>query len=103
MPETAAKPRSSRRLVWSIGLLALVMSVSTVLQVHHYGETRPMAPDPADGRTHAVKIHQKVVYLTAGEYGAAITSHVMAIAAIGIFLGLLLKSRSKVTKEGQAK
>ena len=103
MPETTTKPRSSRRLVWSIGLLALIMSVSTVLQVHHYGATRPTVSDRADGRTHAVKIHQKVVYLTAGEYGAAITSHVMAIAAIGVFLGLLLKSRSKVTKEGQPK
>ena len=100
---TTAKARPSRRLVWSIGLLALVMSVLTVLQVHHYGATRPTVADRADGRTHAVKIHQKVVYLTAGEYGAAITSHVMAIAAIGIFLGLLLKSRSKVTTEGQPK
>jgi hypothetical protein len=79
--------------VWSIGLLALVMSVATVFQVHHYGETRPTIPDPANGRTHAVKIHERVVYLSGGEFGAAITSHVMAIGAIGVFLGLLLKSR----------
>jgi hypothetical protein len=99
MPETATKPRSSRRLAWAVGLMALVMSVLTVYQVHRYGETRPTAADPASGRTHAVKIHERIVYLTGGEYGAAVTSHVMAIGAIGVFLGLLLKSRAK--KPGQ--
>jgi len=48
-----------------------------------------------------VKIHQKVVYLTAGEFGAAVTSHVMAIAAIGIFLGLLLRARARRSGQGQ--
>jgi hypothetical protein len=95
MPETTAKPHSSRRLVWAVGLMALVMSVLTVYQVHRYGETRPTAADPGNGRTHAVKIHSKIVYLTGGEFGAAVTSHVMAIGGIGIFLGLLLKSRAK--------
>jgi hypothetical protein len=95
MPELTAKPRSSRRLVWAVGLMALVMSVLTVYQVHRYGETRPTAADPASGRTHAVKIHDRIVYLTGGEYGAAVTSHVLAIGAIGVFLGLLLKSRAK--------
>ena len=79
--------------------MALIMSVLTVYQVHRYGETRPTVADPASGRTHAVKIHEKIVYLTGGEYGAAVTSHVMAIGAIGVFLGLLLKSRAK--KAGQ--
>lgn len=95
MLETTAKPRSSRRLVWAVGLMALIMSVLTVYQVHRYGETRPTTADATSGRTHAVKIHEKIVYLTAGEYGAAVTSHVMAIGAIGVFLGLLLKSRAK--------
>jgi hypothetical protein len=99
MPETTVKPRSSRRLAWAVGLMALIMSVLTVYQVHRYGETRPAVADPASGRTHAVKIHEKIVYLTGGEYGAAVTSHVMAIGAIGVFLGLLLKSRAK--KAGQ--
>ena len=99
MPETTVKPRSSRRLAWAVGLMALIMSVLTVYQVHRYGETRPTVADPASGRTHAVKIHEKIVYLTGGEYGAAVTSHVMAIGAIGVFLGLLLKSRAK--KAGQ--
>jgi hypothetical protein len=99
MPETTVKPRSSRRLAWAVGLMALIMSVLTVYQVHRYGETRPTVADPASGRTHAVKIHEKIVYLTGGEYGAAVTSHVMAIGAIGVFLGLLLKSRAK--KPGQ--
>jgi hypothetical protein len=93
MPETNTKRRYSRRLAWSIGLLALVMSVATLLQLHHYGATRPTAADLTQGRTHAVKIHERVVYLTAGEFGAAVTSHVMSIGAIGVFLGLLLKSK----------
>jgi len=94
MAEAPTNPRSSRRLAWGIGLLALAMSVMTVLQVHRYGETRPTMADLAQGRTHAVKIHSKIVYLTAGEFGASVTSHVMAVAAIAAFLGLLLKSRS---------
>ncbi len=99
MPESATKPRSSRRLVWAVGLMALIMSVLTVYQVHRYGETRPTTADPASGRTHAVKIHQKIVYLTGGEFGAAVTSHVMAIGAIGVFLGLLLKSRARKSSQ----
>ena len=71
------------------------MSIATVLQVHRYGATRPTVRDDSAGRTHAVKIHEKVVYLTTGEFAAALTSHVMAIGAIGVFLGLLLKSRGK--------
>ena len=101
MTDATAKPRSSRRLAWGVGLLALFMSVTTVFQVHHYGEAKPTAADPASGRTHAVKIHERVVYLTAGEFGAAVTSHVMAIGAIGVFLGLLLKSRSKSPAPGK--
>ena len=97
MADATGKPGPSRRLTWGIGLLALVMSVVTVYQVHRYGETRPTAADPSTGRTHAVKIHQRIVYLTAGEYGAAVTSHMMAIGAIGVFLGLLLKSRRATT------
>jgi len=94
MPEMTTKPRPSRRLTWSIGLLALVMSVLTVYQVHRYGETRPTVADAVSGRTHAVKIHERMVYLTAGEFGSAVASHVIAIAAIGVFLGVLLKSRA---------
>jgi hypothetical protein len=93
MTDATPKQRPSRRLAWSIGLLALVMSVMTVVQVHHYGETRPTVRDDSAGRTHAVKIHERVVYLTAGEFGAAVASHVIAITAIGVFLGVLLKSR----------
>jgi hypothetical protein len=93
MTDTAPKRRSFRQLAWSVGLLALVTSVLTVLQVHHYGETRPTVRDDMAGRTHAVKIHERTVYLTAGEFSAAVGSHVIAIAAIGVFLGLLLKSR----------
>ncbi len=93
MTGNSVKPRFSRRLAWSIGLLALIMSVLTVFQVHHYGDTRPTIPDLTRGRTHAVKIHQRVVYLTGGEYASAVASHVVAIGAIGVFLGVLLKSR----------
>ncbi len=69
------------------------MSVLTIVQVHHYGGTRPTVRDEATGRTHAVKIHERMVYLTTGEFGSAVVSHVIAIGAIGVFLGLLLKSR----------
>jgi hypothetical protein len=102
MPEQTTKPRASRRLTWAIGLLALFMSIATVYQVHRYGETRPRVADAASGRTHAVKIHQQVVYLTSGEFGATVTSHLMAVGAIGIFLGLLLKSRANKSSQGQS-
>ena len=101
MAEVSTNSRASRRLTWAIGLMALVMSVATVYQVHHYGETRPTVADPVGGRTHAVKIHAKVVYLTGGEFAAAVTSHVMAIGAIGVFLGLLLRSRAKKSTQSQ--
>lgn len=101
MAEQNTKSPVSRRLTWAVGLMALLMSIATVYQVHHYGETRPTIVDAASGRTHAVKIHQKLVYLTTGEFGAAITSHVMAVAAIGIFLGLLLRSPAKKTAPGR--
>ncbi|HKR84141.1 MAG TPA: hypothetical protein VJS37_08200 [Terriglobales bacterium] len=101
MAELTTRSRSSRQLTWAIGLMALVMSIASVYQVHHYGETRPTVADLTSGHTHAVKIHQKVVYLTAGEFGAAVTSHVMAIAAIGIFLGLLLRARAKRSGQDQ--
>jgi len=103
MPEQNPKSRPSRRLTWAVGLLALFMSSATVYQVHHYGETRPRLAEAASGHTHAVKIHQNVVYLTAGEFGAAVTSHLMAIGAIGIFLGLLLKSRARKSAQGQSR
>lgn len=93
MTDTTPKRRSFRQLAWSVGLVALATSVLTVLQVHHYGATRPTVRDDIAGRTHAVKIHERTVYLTAGEFGAAVGSHVIAITAIGVFLGLLLKSR----------
>ncbi len=93
MTDATPKLPPKRHLAWSIGLLALVMSVLTVLQVHHYGDSRPTAPDPSQGRTHAVKIHQRVVYLTGGEFASSVASHVIAIGAIGVFLGVLLKSR----------
>jgi hypothetical protein len=89
MTESATK-RYSRKTAWMVGLLALFMSISTVWQVHHYGESRPTTADSS--HQHAVKIHSRVVYLTTGEYAAAIITHVMSIGAIGIFLGLLLKS-----------
>lgn len=87
----------TRRAVWLIGLLALAFSISSVLLVHQYGATRPtiMSAD----RIHAAKIHDRVVYLTSGEYAIAFGSHALAIIAIGSFLGVLLKSRAKKTPQ----
>ena len=82
---------SPRSAAWVIGLLALVLSISTVSLVHQYGATRPTVGD--SNRTHAVKIHDRVVYLTTGEYATAFVSHALTIVAIGWFLGVLLKSR----------
>lgn len=87
------KPRLFRRTLWLLGLLALFMSVSTVSLVHYYGANRPTVMQPEQGRTHAVKIHARTVYLTNGEMAAAMGTHVIAILSIGGFLGVLLKSR----------
>ena len=84
---------SLRRTAWIIGVLALVLSISTVSLVHQFGATRPTVGDSS--RTHAVKIHSRVVYLTSGEYGAAFASHALTILAVGAFLGMLLKSRAR--------
>jgi len=84
---------SLRRAAWLIGALALVLSVATVSLTHQYGATRPTVSDVK--RTHAVKIHERVVYLTTGEYAAAFASHALTIVAIGSFLGVLLKSRAR--------
>ena len=83
----------SRRTLWLLGTLALAVSIATLSLVHHYGATRPTTMET--GHTHAVKIHSRTVYLTRGEYDAAFTLHVIAIVAIGAFLGMLMKSRGK--------
>jgi len=84
---------SFRRAAWLVGVLALVLSISTVFLIHQYGATRPTVGDSS--RTHAVKIHSRVVYLTTGEYAAAFASHALTVLAIGSFLGVLLKSRAR--------
>jgi hypothetical protein len=45
------------------------------------------------GRIHAVKIHERTVYLTGAEYVIAFVSHAITVIAIGVFLGVLMKSR----------
>jgi len=87
----STKRSSLRRAVWLIGILALVMSIASGSLVHQYGATRPTIMQAA--RTHAVKIHERTVYLTSGEYAAAFVSHAITILAIGAFLGVLMKSR----------
>jgi hypothetical protein len=91
--DSVSKSNSLKRLAWLLGMLALIMSSLTVTLVHHYGSTRPTAIQIEQGRSHPVKIHERTVFLTTGEYAAALVSHAMAILAIGAFLGLLLKSR----------
>ena len=93
MPTSTPNRSFSRQLTWSLGLLALAMSLMTVALVHHYGSTRPTVMEPQQGRTHAVKIHSRVVYITGGEYALALGSHAIALVAIGAFLGVLLLSR----------
>jgi hypothetical protein len=74
-------------------MVALAASIMTVALVHHYGATRPTVMEPKEGRTHAVKIHSRVVYITGGEYAFAVGAHAVALVAIGAFLGVLLLSR----------
>src|SRR5215469_10020191 len=93
MQTSPPKRPFSRQLAWSLGLLALAMSIMTVGLVHHYGDSRPTVMQPEQGRTHPVKIHSRVVYITSGEYAIALGSHAVALVAIGAFLGVLLLSR----------
>jgi hypothetical protein len=78
------------------------MSIMTVALVHHYGSSRPTVIQPEQGRTHPVKIHGRVVYITTGEYVTAIASHAIALVAIGAFLGVLLKSRRSPPGQSQS-
>src|SRR5262249_50801059 len=84
---------SLRPTAWLVGVLALALSISTVALVHQYGATRPSVMDAR--RTHAVKIHDRGVDFTTGEYATAFASHVLTIVAIVSFLGVLLKSKAR--------
>lgn len=95
MTDSGLKRNPFRRLLWFLGLLALAMSVVSVALVHHYGETRPRERSDAQGRTHAVTIHGHMVYLTTSEISAAFFTHATAVVALGVFLGVLLKARSR--------
>jgi hypothetical protein len=70
------------------------MSIASVSLVHQYGASRPRVRDDSAGRVHAVKIHDQIVFLTAGEMAAAFGTHAVAIVSMAIFLGVLMKSRS---------
>ena len=72
-----------------------MLAFSSVYLVHHYGETRPTVAQPEVGRTHPATIHSRTVYLTEGEFAMAMGTHVLVIVAIGVFIGLLLRSRRK--------
>jgi hypothetical protein len=74
-----------------IAAVALVLiAFSTVYLVHYFGETRPTIA--GTGRTHAVKIHERTVYLTNPELALAYSMHGITVLAVGVFLGLLLKA-----------
>jgi len=85
----------SKKLLMPVGIVTLALVISTVYLVHYYGETRPTVAQPDAGRTHAAKIHDQTVYLTSGEYALAFASHAAAIVAIGVFVGILLRSRTR--------
>ena len=91
----AASGSNSKKLVWATGLVALVFAFATVYLVHYYGETRPPVAQVQTGRIHPAKIHERTVYLTTGEYALAFATHVIAIAAIGVFIGISLRSLRK--------
>ena len=91
----AASSSKSKKLVWATGIVALVFAFSTVYLVHYYGETRPTVVQVQTGRIHPAKIHERTVYLTTGEYALAFATHVIAIAAIGAFIGISVRSMRK--------
>jgi Na+/H+-dicarboxylate symporter len=86
---------SSKRWLLGSGVLALLLALATVYLVHYYGETRPTVAQAQIGRIHAATIHSRTVYLTTGEYALAFATHILAIIAIGVFLGLVLRSIGK--------
>ena len=102
MNEPGNIQKSYRKLPWSFGLLALAMSIISVSLVHQYGATRPTLRDDSHGRTHTVKIHDRTVYLTQGELAAAFLTHAIAIVSMGIFVGILMKSRLSKTSGNRA-
>ena len=81
-----------RRLLSAAIVLAIIV-FSTVYLIHYYGETRPTAAQEQTGRIHAVRIHERTVYLTGREYALAFTTHAVTILALGVFLGIVIKSR----------
>jgi hypothetical protein len=85
----------SKKLLMPVGIVTLALVISAVYLVHYYGETRPTVAQPGAARTHAARIHNRTVYLTSGEYALAFASHAVAIVAIGVFVGALLRSRVK--------
>jgi hypothetical protein len=102
MNEPGKQQKSYRGLLWSVGLLALAMSIISVSLVHQYGTTRPTLRDDSQGRTHATKIHDRTVYLTQGELAAAFLTHAAAILSMATFVGILMKSRFSKTSGTKA-
>ena len=90
-----SEPSRSKKLVLPIGIVTLALVISAVYLVHYYGDTRPTVAQADAGRTHAARIHDRTVYLTGDEYALAFASHVLAIVAIGLFVGIVLRSRRK--------
>ena len=73
-----------------LGVVTLLAMFSTVYLVHCYGESRPTIEQP--GRTHAVTIHSRTVYLTNNEYTLALATHVFTVLLTGIFIGTASKA-----------
>ena len=79
------------RVLLLLGVTVVVIIISAVYLVHYYGKTRPTVAQA--GRPFAVKIHERTVYLTRGEYALAFATHAIAIIAMGVFIGTAIKSR----------
>ena len=90
-----ASGSNSKKLVWVTGIVALVLAFSTVYLVHYYGGNGPAIAQVQTGHVHPAKIHERTVYLTTGEYSLVLTMHVIAIVAMGVFVGVSLRSVRK--------
>jgi hypothetical protein len=90
MAELGSKQKL-KKLAMVLGVVTVVLIISTVYLVHYYGESRPT--EEQAGRTHEATIHSRTVYLTNNEYALAFAMHGLTVVAIGLFIGTALKAR----------
>ena len=82
--------RKLKKLAMVLGIVTVVLMISTVYLIHYYGESRPTTADM--GRTHSATIHGRTVYLTNSEYALGLAMHGITVVAVGLLIGTTLKA-----------